>query len=83
MNPLIARTLGDRAIITGRGKSTIKAYGPLLQSLNIDPSLANTTATHLMQMLGGFQSTEGTQGGQQNGEDNDGDGDVGSTSNGP
>lgn len=80
MNLLTAQTLGTRTIITGRDKDGIKAYGLLLQSLNIDPSLANLTATYLAQMLGGFQSVEGTQGGQQGSEDSSG---GGSTSNGP
>lgn len=83
MNLLIARTLGGRMIITGRDKNAIKAYGLLLQSLNIDPSLANVTATYLAQMLGGFQSIEGMQGGQQGGEDSGGGGSGGSNSNGP
>lgn len=79
MNLLTAQTLGARTIITGRDKDAIKAYGLLLQSLSIDPSLANVTATYLAQMLGGFQSVEGAQGGQQGGEDSSG----GSNSNGP
>lgn len=83
MNLLIARTLGGRMIITGRDKNAIKAYGLLLQSLNIDPSLANVTATYLAQMLGGFQSIEGMQGGQQGGEDSGGGGSGGSNSSGP
>ncbi|MBX4298782.1 hypothetical protein K4H04_23785, partial [Mycobacterium tuberculosis] len=70
-------------IMTGRDKNAIKAYGLLLQSLNIDPSLANVTATYLAQMLGGFQSIEGMQGGQQGGEDSGGGGSAGSTGNGP
>ncbi|MRT00835.1 general secretion pathway protein GspK [Ralstonia pickettii] len=80
MNLLKAQTLGARTIITGRDKDAIKAYGLLLQSLNIDPSLANITATYLAQMLGGFQSIEGMQGGQQGGEDSGG---GGGNSNGP
>ncbi|WP_273946356.1 type II secretion system protein GspK, partial [Escherichia coli] len=39
MNLLKAQTLGARTIITGRDKDAIKAYGLLLQSLNVDPSL--------------------------------------------
>lgn len=82
MNLLKAQTLGARTIITGRDKDAIKAYGLLLQSLNVDPSLANITATYLAQMLGGFQSIEGMQGGQQGGEDSGGGG-GGGNSNGP
>ena len=82
MNLLTAQTLGARTLITGRDKDAIKAYGLLLQSLNIDPSLANITATYLAQMLGGFQSLEVMQGGQQGGEDSGG-GSGGSNSNGP
>ncbi|MCP1175435.1 type II secretion system minor pseudopilin GspK [Ralstonia chuxiongensis] len=82
MNLLTAQTLGARTIITGRDKDAIKAYGLLLQSLSIDPSLANVTATYLAQMLGGFQSIEGMQGGQQGAEDSGG-GSGGSNSNGP
>lgn len=74
MNLLTMQTLGARTIVTGRDKDGIKAYGLLLQSLNLDPSLANVTATYLAQMLGGFQSVEGTQGGQQGGEDSSGGG---------
>ncbi|NWK43523.1 type II secretion system minor pseudopilin GspK [Ralstonia pickettii] len=81
MNLLKAQTLGARTIITGRDKDAIKAYGLLLQSLNIDPSLANITATYFAQMLGDFQSIEGMQGGQQGGEDSGGGG--GGNSNGP
>lgn len=69
MSLLIMQTLGARTIITGRDKAGIKAYGLLLQSLNLDPNLANVTATSLAQMLGGIQSAEGSQGGQQGGED--------------
>lgn len=58
MNLLTMQTLGSRTIVTGRDKDGIKAYGLLLQSLNLDPSLANVTATYLAQMLGGFQSAE-------------------------
>ncbi|WP_439892462.1 type II secretion system minor pseudopilin GspK [Ralstonia sp. 25C] len=67
MNLLTMQTLGSRTIVTGRDKDGIKAYGLLLQSLNLDPSLANVTATYLAQMLGGFQSAEGSQGGQPGG----------------
>lgn len=84
MNLLTMQTLGARTIVTGRDKDGIKAYGLLLQSLNLDPSLANVTATTLAQMLGGFQSVEGTQGGQpgqQGGEDTSGGGSGGG--NGP
>ncbi|MFX7961125.1 hypothetical protein ABTK60_19750, partial [Acinetobacter baumannii] len=56
-------------------------YGQLLQSLNLDPSLANLTATTLAQMLGGFQSVEGATGGQSGGGDDSGGG--GSPGNGP
>ena len=76
MNLLTAQTLGARTLITGRDKDAIKAYGLLLQSLNIDPGLANITATYLAQMLGGFQSIEGMQGGEDSGG-------GGSNSNGP
>jgi len=79
MNLLTMQTLGARTIVTGRDKDGIKAYGLLLQSLNLDPSLANVTATYLAQMLGGFQSVEGAQGGQQGGEDSGG----GNNGNGP
>ncbi|MCO5400712.1 type II secretion system minor pseudopilin GspK [Ralstonia soli] len=81
MNLLTMQTLGARTIVTGRDKDGIKAYGLLLQSLNLDPSLANVTATTLAQMLGGFQSAEGTQGGQPGGEDSSSGGSGGD--NGP
>lgn len=80
MNLLTMQTLGARTIVTGRDKDGIKAYGLLLQSLNLDPSLANVTATYLAQMLGGFQSVDGTQGGQQGSEDSSSSGGGG---NGP
>ena len=81
MNLLTMQTLGTRTIVTGRDKDGIKAYGQLLQSLNLDPSLANLTATTLAQMLGGFQSVEGATGGQSGGGDDSGGG--GSPGNGP
>ena len=74
MNLLTMQTLGTRTVVTGRDKDGIKAYGLLLQSLNVDPSLANVTATYLAQMLGGFQSQEGTQGGQPAGSEDTGGG---------
>ncbi|MCK4164523.1 type II secretion system minor pseudopilin GspK [Ralstonia pseudosolanacearum] len=64
MNLLTLQTLGTRTVVTGRDKDGIKAYARLLQSLNLDPSLADVTATWLARMLGGIQSTEGGQGGQ-------------------
>lgn len=78
MNLLTQQTLGARTVITGRDKDAIKAYGLLLQSLNIDPSLANVTATYLAQMLGGFQSLESAQGGEDTSS-----GGGGGNSNGP
>ena len=81
MNLLRTQTLGTRTTVSGRDKDGIRAYGLLLQSLNIDPSLADVTATYLAQMLGGFQSLEGSQGGQQGGEDSSGAG--GGNNNGP
>ncbi|ATG18621.1 Type II secretion system protein K [Ralstonia mannitolilytica] len=80
MNLLTMQTLGARTVVTARDKDGIKAYGLLLQSLNIDPSLANVTATYLAQMMGGFQSVEGSQGGQPGGEDSGGGSEA---SNGP
>ncbi|MHA6886427.1 type II secretion system minor pseudopilin GspK [Ralstonia pseudosolanacearum] len=78
MNLLTLQTLGTRTVVTGRDKDGIKAYARLLQSLNLDPSLADVTATWLARMLGGIQSTEGGQGGQ--GDSSGGGGDSG---NGP
>lgn len=78
MNLLTLQTLGTRTVVTGRDKDGIKAYARLLQSLNLDPSLADVTATWLARMLGGIQSTEGGQGGQ--GDSGGGGGDSG---NGP
>ncbi|MGM3274540.1 type II secretion system minor pseudopilin GspK [Ralstonia sp. 24A2] len=69
MNLLTMQTLGTRTIVTGRDKDGIKAYGLLLQSLSLDPNLANLTATYLAQMLGGIQSVEGATGGQSGGDD--------------
>lgn len=79
MNLLTMQTLGSRTVVTARDKDGIKAYGLLLQSLNIDPSLANVTATYLAQMLGGFHAVEASQGGQPSGEDTGGS----EASNGP
>ncbi|KHK51883.1 general secretion pathway protein GspK [Ralstonia sp. A12] len=69
MNLLKMQTLGTRTIVTGRDKDGIKAYGQLLQSLSLDPGLADLTATTLAQTLGGIQSVEGSTGGQQGGDD--------------
>ncbi|MDE2201137.1 MAG: type II secretion system minor pseudopilin GspK [Burkholderiaceae bacterium] len=80
MNLLRTRTLGTRTIVAGRDKGGIKAYGLLLQSLNIDPSLADVTASYLAQMLGGFQSLDASQGGQPGSDEGAGSGNGG---NGP
>ncbi|MGE1001766.1 type II secretion system minor pseudopilin GspK [Ralstonia pseudosolanacearum] len=80
MNLLTLQTLGTRTVVTGRDKDGIKAYARLLQSLNLDPSLADVTATWLARMLGGIQSTEGGQGGQG---DSGGGGGGGDSGNGP
>jgi len=79
MNLLTMQTLGTRTVVTGRDKDGIKAYGVLLQTLGLDPSLADVTATTLAQMLGGIQSTESSQ---QGGEDS-GSGGGSSGGNGP